>query len=283
MLAFQPGHQPTDQGESGASRASGADEAPRVTDRAPASYSIRSPESGASVEQPRNFQDFQDAHDAHEARGGEPFEVPRQIPPEISPEARVDASRTNGSSPSPEAAQQAASVGAGSGPNDGLAITPENWAEVVGRLSMPARSFAERCHATIDEDSVVLVIDPGFRSMASKATQERLTVQLQRLGVRQPVRFMIGDTAGTTVKSEPISTGSVGDPVGARDVGGAGVSAPLQTPADARERDERVDAETRETSLREHPAAGVLRERAGGELIRESVRPVDGHGTVNEQ
>ncbi|MCL7744038.1 DNA polymerase III subunit gamma/tau [Guyparkeria hydrothermalis] len=175
----------------------------------------------------------------------------------------------------------------------GLTIKPENWAEIVGRLTMPARSLAERCRATNDNDSVVLVIDPGFRSMASKATQERLVGQLERLGVKQPVRFVIGDasSAAPTPNPAPIASPDPA-PVAPMDAPVPADTPPappeafpeaaVETPAEIRERNEQAESEARVASLREHPAAGVLAERAGAELIRESVRPLDGHGTVNQ-
>lgn len=158
----------------------------------------------------------------------------------------------------------------------GRTITPENWFDIVAQLSMPARSLAERCHAVNDEDSVVLVIDPGFLSMASKATQERLVAQLQRLGVHQPVRFEVGDTSAAAAPVQATPSGAPQQPSPSPDV-------PVETPAQIRERNEQAAAEAREQSLRDHPAAQVIGERAGAELIRESVRPIDGHDTVNEQ
>ncbi|HSH83749.1 MAG TPA: hypothetical protein VK979_01115, partial [Guyparkeria sp.] len=155
----------------------------------------------------------------------------------------------------------------------GRTITPDNWFEIVAQLSMPARSLAERCHAINDDDSVVLVIDPGFLSMASKATQERLVAQLQRLGVHQPLRFEVGDTsaAAAPVRAKPAGAPHQPSP-----------DAPVETPAQIRERNEQAAAEAREQSLRDHPAARVIAERAGAELIRESVRPLEDHGAVNE-
>ena len=177
----------------------------------------------------------------------------------------------------PDSARGAVSLQEDAERADGVTITADNWAEIVGRLSMPARSLAERCHATNDGDVIVLVIDPGVRSMASKATQERLVAQLERIGVRQPVRFVIGDSS-----SAPAMTPATPEP----EMPAAApqqASAPMETPAEIRERNEQAAAEAREASLREHPAASVLTERAGAELIRESVRPLDGHGTINEQ
>jgi len=163
----------------------------------------------------------------------------------------------------------------------GMTITADNWAEIVSRLTMPARSLAERCHASNDGEVAVLIIDPGFRSMASKATQERLVAQLERMGVRHPVRFVIGDASSAASVPAPAVEA---EPAVAESAPSAPQAAPtpLETPAEIRERNERAEAQAREASLRDHPAASVLAERAGGELIGESVRPVDGHGTVNE-
>ncbi|WP_322520581.1 DNA polymerase III subunit gamma/tau [Guyparkeria halophila] len=171
---------------------------------------------------------------------------------------------------------QLSQPGQASQPGGGWTITPENWFEIVAQLSMPARSLAERCHAVNDEDSVVLVIDPGFLSMASKATQERLVAQLERLGVHQPVRFEVGDTSAVAAPVQGTPSGAPQQPSPSPDV-------PVETPAQIRERNEQATAEAREQSLRDHPAARVIGERAGAELIRESVRPIDGHHTVNEQ
>jgi len=157
----------------------------------------------------------------------------------------------------------------------GRTITRDNWFEIVAQLSMPARSLAERCHAVNDEDSVVLMIDPGFLSMASKATQERLVAQLQRLGVRQPVRFEVGDTSAA---AEPVRD----KPAGPTELPSPSPEAPVETPAQVRERNEQAAAEAREQSLRGHPAARVISERAGAKMIQESVRPREDHGAVNE-
>ncbi|MFI9654283.1 DNA polymerase III subunit gamma/tau [Guyparkeria sp. GHLCS8-2] len=167
----------------------------------------------------------------------------------------------------------------------GRMITPENWCEIVAELSMPARNLAERCHAINDDDAVVLVIDPGFLSMASKATQERLVAQLKRLGVQQPVRFEVGDTsaAATPVRAKPAEKIGPTGPTGAPRESLPPPVGAVETPAQIRERNEQADAEAREQSLRDHPVARVIAERAGAELIRESVRPVDEHGAVNER
>ncbi len=170
----------------------------------------------------------------------------------------------------------------------GRMITPENWCDIVAELSMPARNLAERCHAINDDDAVVLVIDPGFLSMASKATQERLVAQLKRLGVQQPVRFEVGDTsaAATPVRAKPAEKVGPTGPAGPAGAPRESLSPPVgavETPAQIRERNEQADAEAREQSLRDHPAARVIAERAGAELIRESVRPLDEHGAVNER
>lgn len=195
-----------------------------------------------------------------------------------------------------------------------VTIAPDNWAGIVARVPMPARNLAERCHVTIEDDAVVLVIDPDFRSMASSATRERLTTQLDRLGVTQPVRFRVGDVSdnipGNISGNAPISAsrsapshapGNVssngqGNIQGDFQQGQAApeatmtgmaesaaipppsmppAAAPIETPAEIRERNEQAAAEAREASLREHPAARVLVERAGAELIQESLRPID--------
>ncbi|KTG17890.1 MULTISPECIES: DNA polymerase III subunit gamma/tau [unclassified Guyparkeria] len=255
MLAFEPGTSPTPagqgQGRVATSNAQGAPTAtqqpPRVTDQEPAGYRAEPPAG--------------DAHGSFQGTGEAPMTET------VEPPAGAAETVTNDS---PQ-------------PADGLMITPDNWADVVGRLSMPARSLAERCHATTDEDSVVLVIDPGFRSMASKATQERLTAQLARLGVRQPVRFVVGDASTAAPVAPPAQAAAVApaaEPPAAEPA--APAMAAVETPAQMRERNEQAEAEAREASLREHPAASVLAERAGAELIRESVRPIDGPGTVND-
>ncbi|MFI9651345.1 DNA polymerase III subunit gamma/tau [Guyparkeria halopsychrophila] len=197
--------------------------------------------------------------------------------------------------PAEEGQGTVADVGAVEAPDAGASsasrgqtITPENWFEIVAQLSMPARSLAERCHAINDDGAAVLVIDPGFLSMASKATQERLVAQLKRLGVHQPVRFEVGDTsaAAPPVRTKPVdaveATGPTGS-TGAPPESSTPPAAPVETPAQIRERNEQADAAAREQSLRDHPAARVIAERAGAELIRESVRSIDDHGVVNER
>ncbi len=156
-----------------------------------------------------------------------------------------------------------------------LRIGAHNWAETVSRLAMPARSLAERCHASDDGDSLLLTIDPGFRSMASKGTQDRLVSQLQRLGTTQAVRFVFGKASSPSpATTESVSPEATSTPSRA-------VEGP--TPAEIRERNEQADQQARIDSVRQHPAAQVMAERAGAELIPESVRPVDGAGgSVNE-
>ncbi|MDG4867537.1 DNA polymerase III subunit gamma/tau [Guyparkeria sp. 1SP6A2] len=156
-----------------------------------------------------------------------------------------------------------------------LRIGAHNWAETVSRLAMPARSLAERCHASDEGDSLLLTIDPGFRSMASKGTQDRLVSQLKRLGVMQAVRFVFGEASSpsptATASASPETTGTPS----------MAVEGP--TPAEIRERNEQADQQARIDSVRQHPAAQVMAERAGAELIPESVRPVGGAGgSVNE-
>lgn len=180
----------------------------------------------------------------------------------------------------PDMGHSAASGAMESEASGGRTITPGNWFEVVAQLSMPARSLAERCHAVNDGDSVVLVIDPGFLSMASKATQERLVAQLQRLGVQQPVRFEVGETSAAAAPVQPRAAPAPAESSPQPD---DPVCTAVETPAQTRERNEQAAAEAREQSLRHHPAARVIAERAGAELIRESVRPVDDHGAVNER
>lgn len=204
-----------------------------------------------------------------------------------SREARAAASRHESPSEAPAAAVTAEPVSpaaaakaepADPGPAEAmgsLRIGAHNWAEIVSRLAMPARSLAERCHASDEGDSVLLTIDPGFRSMASKGTQDRLVSQLKRLGVTQAVRFVFGET------SSPYPAATVPAPQGATGSPSAGVEGP--TPAEIRERNEQADQQARVDSVRQHPAARVMAERAGAELIPESVRPVEGaNGSVNE-
>ncbi|MFO7581534.1 DNA polymerase III subunit gamma/tau [Guyparkeria sp.] len=155
-----------------------------------------------------------------------------------------------------------------SGENDAWRIDAGNWPDVVSRLPMPARSLAERCHASLDSETLVLTIDPGFRSMASKGTQDRLVTQLKRLGVTQPVRFVFGTAAERSAPDRPARPAS-------------GVEGP--TPAEIREQNERAAQEAREESVRSHPAARVLTERAGARLLPDSVRPVEEGEHVNEQ
>lgn len=168
-----------------------------------------------------------------------------------------------------------------------VTIAPDNWAGIVARVPMPARNLAERCHVTIEDDAVVLVIDPDFRSMASPATRERLTTQLDRLGVTQPVRFRVGDVSDnipSNFQGNCQSNDQGGEPAPSQ----GGPEAPMvesaalppaaasiETPAEIRERNEQAAAEAREASLREHPAVRVLVERTGAELIQESLRPID--------
>ncbi len=152
----------------------------------------------------------------------------------------------------------------------GRRIDPENWPEIVSRLPMPARSLAERCHASLDGETVVLTIDPGFRSMASKGTQDRLVAQLKRLGVSQPLRFVFG-----TAPERP----SVED----RPARPAQPAPEGPTPAEIREQNERAAEAARVESIRSHPAARVLTERAGARLLPDSVRPVEAGGHANEQ
>ncbi len=268
MLAFEPGVSPGAAGTDGAARAT------------------RSGEQSKGASATRTGSPPVDARRAT-VSDGEPADYrvqdEKRVPVETSPESAAPVV-----DPEPEPAADRA-VG-------GLTITAENWVEIVARLSMPARSLAERCHATREDDAVVLVIDPGFRSMASKATQERLVAQLERLGVREPVRFVVGNTSAVSapVRPEPDRLGqgepSIPDAPPAPAVeragempGGAPQPAVMETPAQVRERNERAAAEAREASLREHPAARVLTERAGARLIHESVRPLDEHGTVNER
>ncbi|MFP4462248.1 MAG: DNA polymerase III subunit gamma/tau [Guyparkeria sp.] len=282
MLAFEPGLSPVARTDDGAS-ATEAGRASSVVTSESAKARPAAPDTAAPQ--------------------------PAQMPPTVSDhppatyvvEEAVDAPVGN-SSPADRRADDstAGQNAAGStaptmGQGGGRLITPENWFEIVGQLSMPARSLAERCHATNEDDSVVLVIDPGFRSMASKATQERLVAQLERLGVNQPVRFVVGESSAV---SAPVAPAGQTAPAGPEEsmassersahAGQTGQPAPpsspaFETPAEVRERNERAAREARVASLREHPAAQVLSERAGAELIQESVRPLGDHGAINER
>ncbi|MCL7750023.1 DNA polymerase III subunit gamma/tau [Guyparkeria hydrothermalis] len=299
MLAFEPGVEPG-SGTKGASSTQGTDT------RRPSSASAPAPATSS----PTAMQPPGEVPTMVSDRPSAPYEAARAVNDPAaasaqSTQAPVKSMAGEGvaDAPTPPPARAAG----------GRSITPENWFEIVGQLSMPARSLAERCHATNEDDTVVLVIDPGFRSMASKATQERLVAQLERLGVTQPVRFMVGETSAVSAPvpptvhasanaeptepadsspahgqpdpaGQPQRNGHVGDDLG----GQAGQPAPapsgaMETPAEVRERNERAEAQARVTSLREHPAAQVLAERAGAQLIQESVRPLGGHGTVNER
>ncbi|MGM0515983.1 MAG: DNA polymerase III subunit gamma/tau [Pseudomonadota bacterium] len=170
------------------------------------------------------------------------------------------------------AAEPRADVSAGDAPvapsREGVSITPANWPEMVTRLPMPARSLAERCTVAEEDGVVVLTIDPGFRSMASKATQDRLVTQLERMGVSSPVRFVVGDAASAPA------------PEAARPAPAAPEG---PTPAEIRERNEREARAERMESVQSHPAARVLAERAGAELLPDSVRPVETGGPDFEQ
>ncbi|RRQ23691.1 DNA polymerase III subunit gamma/tau [Guyparkeria sp. SCN-R1] len=228
---------------------------------------------------------------SHQETSGAPVGVADREPSDY----RADADGLSQSTPASAAAEEGHRAGSGKGhveapgamesqASSGRTITPDNWFEIVAQLSMPARSLAERCHAINDDDSVILVIDPGFLSMASKATQERLVAQLQRLGVQHPVRFEVGETSAAAAPERAKPAVASGEPSPQPDAPGyAQGETPVETPAQIRERNEQAAAEAREQSLRDHPAARVVAERAGAELIRESVRPVDDHGAVNER
>ncbi|MFW6021097.1 MAG: hypothetical protein ACOCPR_03295, partial [Guyparkeria sp.] len=284
MLAFEPGLSPGARTDDGAS----STEAGRASVVTSESAKARPAAPDTATPQPAQM----------------PATVSDHPPATYAVEEAVDAPAGN-SSPADRradgstAGQNAAGSRAPSmGQGGGRLITPENWFEIVGQLSMPARSLAERCHATNEDDSVVLVIDPGFRSMASKATQERLVAQLERLGVNQPVRFVVGDSSAVSAPVAPSGrtapTGPEESMASSERSAHAGQSvqpgqpAPpsspaFETPAEVRERNERAAREARVASLREHPAAQVLSERAGAELIQESVRPLGDHGAVNER
>jgi DNA polymerase-3 subunit gamma/tau len=183
--------------------------------------------------------------------------APRKSAPSeaIGPEARAE----DEAPPAPAEKAPAAP------PRDGVSITPANWPELVVRLPMPARSLAERCTVAEEDGVVVLTIDPGFRSMASKATQDRLVTQLERMGVHSPLRFVVGDAAAPET-ARPTAAPPDGP-----------------TPAEIRERNERAARAERVESVQSHPAARVLAERAGAELLADSVRPVESGASDFEQ
>ncbi len=245
MLAFQPA-----TGEEGATRRQVESASGRVADGpATGGYQVAADAQPASP---------QAAASRHES------------PPE-APSPTVTAEPVSPSAP-------AKAESAGPGPTEAtgsLRIGAHNWAEIVSRLAMPARSLAERCHASDEGDTVLLTIDPGFRSMASKGTQDRLVSQLKRLGVTQAIRFVFGEA------SPPSRAVTESAPQGAIDTPSGPVEGP--TPAEIRERNEQAEQQARIDSVRQHPAARVMAERADAELILESVRPVEGaNGSVNE-
>ncbi|MFP4638958.1 MAG: DNA polymerase III subunit gamma/tau [Guyparkeria sp.] len=188
--------------------------------------------------------------------------VPDRTVPDAS---RSPAGSDNPAGPSADPGVASASAGEVDSPR---AFDPDRWPELVSRLPMPARSLAERCHASLDSDTVVLTIDPGFRSMASKSTQDRLVTQLKRLGVTQPVRFVFGSPVERRAEAAPAPRAPA-------------VDGP--TPAEIREQNERAARDAREQSVRSHPSARVLTERAGAELLPDSVRPVEQGEHANEQ
>ncbi|MFN2381648.1 MAG: DNA polymerase III subunit gamma/tau [Guyparkeria sp.] len=289
MLAFQPG---TTRAED-ASTASGERDGSPIGGQ-PTSGSARgvasATSSRASTHEPPVVADQEGGKGGAGYRveeGGPATIEPVAAPPINEPPAKgADDSQSGPSSPIGNE-QSSGSAAAQAPASGGRAITPENWFEVVAQLSMPARSLAERCHAINEDDAVVLVIDPGFRSMASRGTQERLVTQLQRLGISQPVRFVVGGAANAPVPAArpAASLDPSAAPVEtvARTSAEKPVETPVETPAQIRERNEQAAEEARERSLRDHPAARVIAERAGAELIRESVRPMGDHGAINER
>ncbi len=261
MLAFEPG---TGQGVEG-----------------PSARRVASTETGQGQRRQ------QPAPASQQETSGSPVRVPDPDPADHravvpAPKAATSASGApeEENRAIPDGGRASASVAMASQASGGRMITSDNWFEIVAQLSMPARSLAERCHAVNEDDSVVLVIDPGFLSMASKATQERLVAQLQRLGVHQPVRFEVGETSAAAAPAQARPAAASGGTSAQPDASG---ETPVETPAQIRERNEQAVAEAREQSLRDHPAARVIAERAGGQLIRESVRPVDDYGAINER
>jgi len=159
------------------------------------------------------------------------------------------------------------------GGDDGIRITPASWPDIVTRLPMPARTLAERCTVAEEDGAIVLTIDPGFRSMASKATQDRLVTQLQRMGVSAPLRFVVGDSGGAATRAPA--------PEASRPTPSPAAEGP--TPAEIRERNEREAQAARVASVESHPAARVLAERAGAELLPDSVRPIETDASDYEQ
>lgn len=74
----------------------------------------------------------------------------------------------------------------------------EGWAEIVGRMRMPARVLAERTVA-VDKGSVLEVrIDEGFLPCASDHLKQRVVDELARLGMRKKVVFKTLERGSTT-------------------------------------------------------------------------------------
>lgn len=157
-----------------------------------------------------------------------------QEPESIVPDAAPEADQTDGVDP-----------------YEPLALNAENaaaiWQRIVPQIRQPARSLADRCRLRVDERGPVLVVDPSFANLMNGTGKARLQNALE---VHMDVR-------GLRFEIEAQSDDQPAD----------------QTPAQIREQNEAEQYAADRESVLTHPAAQVLQERAGAELIESSIRP----------
>jgi len=136
-------------------------------------------------------------------------------------------------------------------PYEPLALNAENaaaiWQRIVPQIRQPARSLADRCRLRVDEHGPVLVVDPSFANLMNVSGKTRLQnaleVHMDVRGLRFEIEAQTGDESTD------------------------------QTPAQIREQNEAEQYAADRESVLTHPAAQVLQERAGAELIESSIRP----------
>lgn len=134
-------------------------------------------------------------------------------------------------------------------------LTDEQWHDLVAQVNQPARALAERCHVHMQGDRIVLTVAPGFAAMASPKSRESLLRQLSQWVDVDRVR--IETAADTPSASARVSSDS-----------------PSQTPAERRVLQEQQVQAERIQSIADHPAVRALKERAGAEIIPETIQPL---------
>jgi DNA polymerase-3 subunit gamma/tau len=150
-----------------------------------------------------------------------------------------------GAAPVPSAVQPAAGPAA---PVEPAAISAENWAAVVAKLDVQgaARQLASNCAwAGFDEGTLRLRLDARSQQLRTRQIEEKLVQALSRF-LGRDLRLAI-------------------------EIVEAGIETPARS--EARAADERLEAA--HNALDADPLVRAARERLGGSVIAESVKPVN--------